>query len=348
MLKVVVAGAGDFSQFHLAAWNKQTEAKVVAIQNRTVSKAEKRAEEFGVPTVYGDLEEAFDKEQPDIVDIVAGPSVHVAIGTAAAKRGIHVICQKPIAYTEREAKELIAVCRQYGVKLMINEDHRFMGWIIDHQKLVGEGAVGRPHYFRLAMRTGGLFPVKGKDKVDWDNLPFYMREETGVLHEWGIHHIESIRFIMGKEMESVFATMRTVVPEGRSLPADTISSIIIHFTDGTYGVYEVSSSNYQPELWLRIDGNEGTITSDLKTLWLYRGDTDEKKAVKEIEQYETNNARRILCQGRMQQHVIDCILNEKEPLMSGEDNIKSLAAMHACYRSNKEGRVVTLEEMLSE
>jgi predicted dehydrogenase len=95
-LRVAIAGAGMVTWYHLKAWSRIPGVEVVAIYNRHLDKALGRAEEFGIPKTYSDLEMMLDQEKPDALDIAVSVEVHSEFCRMAAERGIHILCQKPM------------------------------------------------------------------------------------------------------------------------------------------------------------------------------------------------------------------------------------------------------------
>ena len=90
-------GAGYFSHFHYEGWSRIPNIDLVAVADLDAEKAQTAANKFGIPTTYTDYKEMLDNEQPDFVDIITQPPSHLELCTYAAQRGIHVICQKPLA-----------------------------------------------------------------------------------------------------------------------------------------------------------------------------------------------------------------------------------------------------------
>ena len=84
-IRVAIAGAGMVTRHHLIAWSRASQVDVVAIQNRTLAKAQVLGSEFGIPQVYSDLEEMLDKEKPDALDIAVSMEVHAAYARTAAE-----------------------------------------------------------------------------------------------------------------------------------------------------------------------------------------------------------------------------------------------------------------------
>jgi predicted dehydrogenase len=127
-LKVAIAGAGMISWHHLIAWRNAGErVRVVAVCDPDGAKAERRAQEFGIPRVYSEADALFAGEEFDALDVASPRETHAAWVDAAAARGIDVLCQKPLTPTFAESEALVR--RTAGkIRLMAHENWRFRPW----------------------------------------------------------------------------------------------------------------------------------------------------------------------------------------------------------------------------
>src|SRR5436309_4129978 len=96
-LRGVGLGTGYFSQFHYEAWARIPEVEIVAVCAPEAARAGAVCARYGIPRQYAAADEAIAAEAPDFVDIITPPATHRALACAAADRGAHVICQKPLA-----------------------------------------------------------------------------------------------------------------------------------------------------------------------------------------------------------------------------------------------------------
>ena len=108
-LRFAVIGTGFWANYQIPAWKELEGADLVAVYNRTRSKAEAIAQTFGIPSVYDNVEDLFRNEEIDFVDIITDVDTHRVFTEAAAQRGISVICQKPMASTLAEASRMMQV-----------------------------------------------------------------------------------------------------------------------------------------------------------------------------------------------------------------------------------------------
>ena len=124
-LKGVCIGAGYFSRFHYEAWSRMDTVQITAMCNRNLERAQPLMDEFGIENHYVDYREMIEVERPDFVDIITPPESHLEMTRFAAERGINVFCQKPLAPTFEEAKQMVALADGSGIRFMVNENFRF-------------------------------------------------------------------------------------------------------------------------------------------------------------------------------------------------------------------------------
>src|SRR5687768_8326513 len=123
-LRFAVIGTGFWANYQIPAWKELDGIELVALYNRTKSKAEALAQKFNVPRVYDEVQELLDKEQLDFVDIITDVDTHASFTQMAAKKNIAVICQKPMAPKLEIATQMLNVCNERNVPLFIHENWR--------------------------------------------------------------------------------------------------------------------------------------------------------------------------------------------------------------------------------
>ena len=125
-LRAGLIGCGFISQQHIRAWQATQDAELVALCDADRARAEERARQFGIGTIYEDVETMLASEQLDCVDIATRPESHQALASLAASRGVDVLCQKPLASTMAEGREIAGLCARAGVRFMVLEMWRHL------------------------------------------------------------------------------------------------------------------------------------------------------------------------------------------------------------------------------
>jgi predicted dehydrogenase len=202
---------------HAAGWS-QTPATIVGFVSRTPNRAEPLAEEFGA-RVFPTLDSLL--PHVDVVDICVPTHRHYELAMQAAAAGKHVICEKPLARTLEQGKEIVAACKQAGVKLFVGHVVRFFPEFVSAREAVLAGEIGEPAVVRLSRET---FQPK-KPVENW----FLDREKSGgILLDLMIHDFDYAHWVAG-EVTSVFAkTISENHPLGAAAPGDHGIAILTH------------------------------------------------------------------------------------------------------------------------
>jgi predicted dehydrogenase len=345
ILRGAMLGCGHIAPFHLRAWAQIEGVEIVALANRTVSKAEARAREFGIPLehVYSDHRELLAKEDVDFVDIATAPHVHRQQVEAAAAYGRHVLCQKPFAPTLEDARAMIVACDQAGVLFSINENWRWRSWYRELKRLLDEGVIGRPYYMRIARHANSALPLPdGSRHRVFIEQPYMADMDKLILYEWGIHHIDVMRFLFGK-VTSVYARMARVSPlykgEDRVLVTLDVGGVtcLIDLSWSTVKKVE-RRSNLE---YVTLEGDAGTAEllpdhGDILKVTT-RSDTWQRPAfdVTPEEAYQASYTA-------AQRHFAECLREGRLPETVAGDNFETLAATMAAYESAAKNQVIYL------
>jgi predicted dehydrogenase len=201
MLKVACFGAGYFSQFHFDAWRRIEGTQIVGLTNRDRPKAEAT----GLP-VYDDLAQMLVQAKPDILDIITPPETHAEAITQALQHDLKaIICQKPFCTSLAEAEEITARAQAAGIPLIIHENFRFQPWYRVIRDRIAAGDIGRPLQARFHLRPGDGQGARAY----LDRQPYFQQMPRFLIHETGVHWIDTFRFLFGDPV-AVYADLRRV------------------------------------------------------------------------------------------------------------------------------------------
>src|SRR3990170_4280048 len=148
-----------------------------------------------------------DAERPDFVDIITPPDTHEEICEYAGRRGVHIICQKPLAPTYETSVGIVDTARAAGVRFMVHENFRWQPWYRAIKRVQLDGTIGVFTHIHFAMRTGDGW---GPDAY-LARQPFFRDYPRLLVYETGVHFIDTFRFLLG-EVGSVFASLRRLNP----------------------------------------------------------------------------------------------------------------------------------------
>jgi myo-inositol 2-dehydrogenase/D-chiro-inositol 1-dehydrogenase len=343
--RVAVLGAGFIADIHLESLHRFVpEAEVTAIYSRSAARAEALARKYGIRRWFTDIAQVFaHADEFDVVDICLPNHQHARVTLAAAAAGKHVICEKPLCVTLEEADQMIDACRRAGVKLMYAEELCFAPKYERVRKLVQDGALGRVYQMRQSEKHSG-------PHADW----FYDVDQAGggVLMDMGCHAFAWFRWMLGgnPKIESVSATMGTVMHGGRTRGEDNAVTII-EFEGGVIGVAEDS--------WAKLGGMDDRIevygTKGVSYADLFAGNAaltySEAGYGYALEKAGATTGwtfaifEEAFNQGYPQElrHFIECVREDKTPLVTGEDGRVVLEIVYAAYESAGLGRKVRLD-----
>ena len=189
-LKGVGIGAGYFSGFQYEAWERIPEVEITAMCNRNLERAKPIMDQYGVARHYTDCKEMLEKERPDFVDIITPPETHLEMCRFAADMGIHIICQKPLAPTQKVAQQLVEYVGNKNIRFMVHENWRFQPWYREIKKLVDGGAIGKIHTMIFRKRMGDGWG----ENAYIPRQPYFREYPRFIVYENGIHFIDTYRF----------------------------------------------------------------------------------------------------------------------------------------------------------
>lgn len=252
-LRFALFGTGFWAAYQLAGWMQTGEVECVALYNRTKAKALALAEAFGISaaSVYDDPALLLDREPLDFVDICTSVETHYPLTQLAARRGLPVVCQKPMATTLAECEALVASCDTAGVPLYINENWRWQYPIRQLKAALDTGRIGR--VFRGVIDYRNSFPV-------FDNQPFLKELDQFILTDIGSHILDVARFLFG-EAVSLYCQTARVHPD---IKGEDVATVTLTMESGASVVCMMSYASRReqdrfPETYVQIEGDQGFL-----------------------------------------------------------------------------------------
>ena len=207
--RIGLIGTGWVTQHHLKGWAAlRGRAEVVAIADPSAERREARARAFHVPHTYADAHDMLAAGGLDAVDVAAPRAVHAELVRLAADHGLPILCQKPLAPTFAEAEALVAAV-QGRSRLMVHENWRFRTYYREIATWLRSGIIGRPVAARLELVTSGTLPDDAGHFPALERQPFMRDEARMLVAEVLIHHLDTLRMLLGPLQVAACATSRT-------------------------------------------------------------------------------------------------------------------------------------------
>ncbi len=195
-LTVAMVGAGMVSGHHLAAWRRTPGARVVAVADPDLPRAEARAREFGIEAVFPDAESMLEAVRPDAVDIASPVGTHEAMCRLAASHDAAILCQKPLAENRDAAARLVDAIGD-RVRFMVHENWRHRPTYRRIRSWLDEGRIGAPAMARLRVESSGLLPDESGSLPALVRQPFFADLDRFLVFEVLIHHLDVLRWLFG-------------------------------------------------------------------------------------------------------------------------------------------------------
>ena len=326
---------------HAKAFHDYEKARLVALCDIRSDILKKACEEFGAKP-YTSYHDMLQDPEMEAIAIATPCYEHAPMAIYAALHGKHVLVEKPIATDLTAADRMIKVCKEGGVKLGCIFQSRLDPINVRMKKAVDEGRLGR------------IFLIEGIVKW-WRSDPEYYRsskmaemwrgawftEGGGPLINQGIHTMDQLYWMMG-EADTVYGQYDTV---SHNIQAEDFSVALIRFKNGALGYLVCTTcltpSNMQ-ETRLTIHGTKGTISRvGDQLIWRIVGEPEEILAGEALKSDTLTVApggpHTWQCRD-----FIDAILEDRDPIVTGESAIKALELVKAVYESALQGKPVKL------
>jgi predicted dehydrogenase len=262
---------------------------------------------------------------------------------AAANAGKHVIIEKPLAMTLEEADEMIEVCKSKNRKLMYAEELCFAPKYERVRKLVNEGAVGKIYQMRQCEKHSG-------PHSNW----FYDINQSGggALMDMGCHGIAWFRWMLGGQpkVRNVYAHMQNGLIHGQRTRAEENSVCTVEFEDGAIGIAENSWAKHGGmDDRVEVYGTDGVIYADLfmgnsALTYSEKGYGYAMEKAGSTKGWTFTIFEEAFNQGYPQElrHFVECVREDKQPVVTAEDGRAVLEIMYAAYQSARTGEKVPL------
>jgi len=245
-----IIGVGRIGQLHLDNIRRYLpEASVVALADVAFDHAKAVAAERGVPHVYADPTAVIESQDVDAVLICSSTDTHATLIEAAAKAGKHVFCEKPIALDLETIDRAVGAADAAGIALQIGFNRRFDPNFAEARRQVRDGMIGDVHVLRITSRDPAPPPIE------------YVRVSGGLFVDMTIHDFDMARYIVGDEVDEVYAVGAARVDPAIGAAGDIDTAVVtLRFRGGAIGVIDNSrEAVYGYDQRLEVFGSGGMV-----------------------------------------------------------------------------------------
>jgi D-apiose dehydrogenase len=344
--RIAIAGLGAAArQIHLPAYAKLADLQVVGGYDPASGSAR-----LPFP-LFGSLQELLDKTAPDILAVASPPAHHHEAVRMALRAGCHVFCEKPFVTSLEEADDIVAMSREHGRWVVVNNQYRFMNIHSRAKEVIGTAAFGEL-LFASASQT---FFVSSRTEAGWRG-----QGARRTCLEFGIHVLDLCRYFFGEDPAAIDARMpKAGAPHG----PDYLNLIRLEFSRDRVAQICLDRLSRGPHRYLdlRLDGSEGCVETSIGggielaagirggtrrpylgleialggRARLYHGEAFRRLATAPLNVFAHGTAR-------LMRAFLDALEQGATPPCHAEDNRRSLALALAAYDSQERGRAIEL------
>lgn len=332
--RYAVVGLGYFAQAAVlpAFAHAGKNSELAALVSDDAEKLKKLARKYGVKTTcdYSGYDALLAGGEIDAVYIALPNDMHRDFAVRASMAGIHVLCEKPMAVTERDCEDMIRAASEHHAQLMVAYRLHIDEATLAAIETVKSGKIGEPRFFNSA------FSMQVKE----DNIRTRDERGGGPLQDLGIYCINAARYLFQDEPFEAGAVATRAKDDPRFQEVDETVSAILRFPGDRQATFTCSFGAGDTS-WLSVVGTKGNISLDSAYDYAF-------PAVLETTIGEKTKSKTF---GKKDQvggeiaYFSDCILNGKEPEPSGAEGLADVRIIRAIQESIKSGKPVSIERV---
>jgi UDP-N-acetyl-2-amino-2-deoxyglucuronate dehydrogenase len=337
-IRIGLIGGGNISETHARAALSIAGAEVCAIYGTNSKKVARLSNDSGA-TPYSDFEQFLLHKPMECVAIGSPSGLHAAQGIAAARRGLHVLTEKPLEISTQKGRELIAAAKEAGVKLGVFFQDRFKPDILQVKQWMDAEILGKP--------------ILADARVKWFRPPSYYGESRwrgtlaldggGALINQAIHTVDLLLWLFG-DVVSVEAQKKTAM---HKIEAEDTLVALLEFASGALGVLQATTSAY-PGYPRRVEltGSEGTVIIEHDRLVSadLRNRPSKMQSLGDDQNSSANTAAVSDFRGHraVLEDFIEAIQTDREPRCNGSEGLRSVALVEKIYEACRSGKRVEI------
>jgi len=305
-VNVGVVGVGAMGHNHVRVYTRLKNANLLAVSDLmkgTLAEVSKKYNTVG----FVDYDNVLKMPEIDAVSVCVPTTYHYEVVMSAIEQGKHVLVEKPIAFTLKEAKDMVRAARKEGVKLATGHVERFNPAVLEAKKLLRDKLIGE--VVSVSAKRVGPFPPRIK--------------YVGVTIDLAIHEVDVMAYLMDSPVSKVYAHVGSRLEK---CEYEDHAEIMMEFYNNAIGMLEVNWLTPYKKRQLEVTGTDGIISLDY---------------IDQTVEIFGKNARNV----RVPHHeplmeeldsFLNAIMLDEKPKITGEDGIHALKTVLAAMKSAKE------------
>lgn len=331
-VNIGLIGAGRIGLVHARHIARSVpNARLAAVADSDLAAAQACGRAVGVDVAVRDYRRLLDDPAIHAVAICSSTDTHARIVVDAAQAGKDIFCEKPLDLDLGRIDEILAAVERTGVKLQVGFNRRFDSSFGRVREIVSAGEIGEPHVVRITSRDPGPPPLD------------YIRASGGLFLDMTIHDFDMARFLVGREVQKVFAQGAVLVDRAIGAQGDIDTALItLQFEGGCLGAIENSRrAVYGYDQRVEVFGSAGSVSAG--NAYPNTVTTSKRGLVTRdpplhffIERYHSAYLAEL-------QAFVDCVLRDESPPVTGRDGRAPVAIALAAQKSMETGMAVQVQ-----
>jgi len=336
-IRIAIVGCGRISKNHFGSIEKHADnIELVAICDTNKTVLDKHQKQYDVPA-YQSLGTMLESEKIDIVALCTPSGIHVDQTVMAAKYGVHVMTEKPMATRWQDGVRMVKACDEAGVRLFVVKQNRRNSTLQLLKRAVDEKRFGKINM--VHMNVFWTRPQEYYDQAEWRGTWEF---DGGAFMNQASHYVDLFDWLIGP-IDKVHAMMSTT----RDIEVEDTGVLNVRWRSGALGSMSVTMLTYPKNLEgsITILGEKGTVrvggvaVNDIQH-WEFDEPKDYDEQIKEAN-YQTTSVYGF-GHPLYYKNVIDVLRGDAEPETDGREGLKSLEMLIAAYLSARDGKTISL------
>ena len=332
-----IIGTGVVAPLHATSIKRDPDAELIAVVDTSREKAIEFQRKYESVRSYTGLEECFQDDKVDVVCICTPSGTHGDLAIKAAKAGKHVLCEKPLEIRTEKMSEMIRICRQENIKLGAVFQRRMLDVTVQVKQMVEKNVFGK-----LVLGDAYLKYYRNQEYYDsagWRGT--WEMDGGGARMNQGVHGVDIIQWLNGG-VKKVFARAAALA---RNIEVEDTALAVVEYNNGAFGVIEGSTIVYPGQVTrFELHGENGTVIfndQEIRVCETISGKVDPNKWKLDSDLPFADVPS--LGHYRFIRDMSRAVLEDRDPVVPGEEARKAVDVILAIYESAKTGREIIME-----
>ena len=332
-------GAGLWGETHAKTYAASPDVELKAVCDLRDDRAKEIAEKYGAKDYYSDYTRLLERDDISAVSIATPDFAHTEIAVAAAKAQKHILIEKPLATSVEDCEKILAAVRESkDIKFMVDFHNRWNPSFVNAKTAIEGGELGKPMLMYIRLNDTIFVPT---GMLSWAS-------KSEVVWFVGSHAVDLMRWLFNDEVCKVYAVSRSEVLKGKGVDTPDFYEAILEFRNG--GVATLENCWILPDslptvvdFKCQIIGSEGAIYMDISGHRAIQKYTKEDASYPDVlGSFSTIHGKPMGFVIESIRHFVDCVINDKEPMVTGEDGLAATRIISAIQESSKKGEPINL------